>query len=411
MKKIIGISSIMFYVHLLGAHAQESTFKLGVENISPAMINWLRIRRIALITNQTGVNQQGVHTKDVLAAHGIKIRKLCAPEHGIHGVIQAEHTVKDSIDATYQISVVSLYENGSGKKFSPNLVEDIDAFVFDIQDSGMRHYTYISTLFYAITAAAHHKKSLVVLDRPNPLGRLAEGPLVDSHVKSFIAVAPIPLRHGMTVGELAHYFNTVFFNKQVSLHVVPMSGYQEKEHHIQKCAMNLSPNIQTLNACFGYSFLGLLGEIRPFDVGIGTPLAFQCITMPKELTISPKFWISLRTVLEKNGITSTDFTYYSTRKKKQMVGLKIHVHDIRAVSTCNLLSALIFNAQKYKIGLTFSQAFDTAIGSSSARTCFEDATAWSNFMKATVLQVQKFCKHAQSSYMYKPNPICVVPKQ
>lgn len=387
--------------------AKTAPFKLGVENISQQMITWLADRRIGLITNQTGRTQTGKFTVDILRDHGIAVQALLVPEHGINGTVLAERDVHDAMDTTRSLPIISLYGNGTGKHFSDEVTKNIDAFVFDIQDSGMRHYTYISTLFYAIEACARHNKSLVVLDRPNPLGRVVEGPLVDAHLKSFIAVAPIPLRHGMTVGELAHYFNKSCFNNKANVRVVPMSGYQDKKQQMEKCALNLSPNIQTLDACYGYSFLGLLGEIRPFDVGIATQWAFQCIMLPKDLNVSSTFWATLRISLAKHSIASTDFTYYSTRKKKQMVGLRIVINNIQAVSTCTLLADIITNARNHAIPLTFSKAFDTAIGSKLARPSFENPKAWACFMQSTKDAVRKFCKQTQNAYIYKPAPTCI----
>lgn len=387
--------------------AKTVPFKLGVENISQPIIALLTDRRVGLITNQTGRTQTGRQTVDILRDHGLVVQALLVPEHGINGTVLAERDVHDAIDTTRSLPIISLYGNGTGKHFSDEVTKNIDAFVFDIQDSGMRHYTYISTLFYAIAACARHNKSLVVLDRPNPLGRIIEGPLVDAHLKSFIAVAPIPLRHGMTVGELAHYFNNACFNKKASIKVVPMAGYQDKKEHLKKCALNLSPNIQTLDACYGYSFLGLLGEIRPFDVGIATQWAFQCIMLPQELKVPATFWATLRISLAKHSIVSTEFSYYSTRKKKQMVGLRIAINNIRSVSTCTLLADIITNARNHAIPLSFSKAFDTAIGSSLARPSLENPKVWPCFMLATTDAVKRFCKQAQDSYIYKPIPTCI----
>src|ERR1700722_2326786 len=181
--------------------------KLGLENIEDAM--WLKLGNsankkasIGLITNHTGKNQQGSRTIDVLLQRGLAIKKIFVPEHGLDGQLAAEKEVKDSIDAKTNISVVSLYGQGTGKKIPAQKLKDIDVLIFDMQDSGMRHYTYVSTLLYVLEAAGMYNKSLIVLDRPNPLGVRMEGPLVDNFQKSFISVASIPLRHGMTIGEL-----------------------------------------------------------------------------------------------------------------------------------------------------------------------------------------------------------------
>lgn len=405
--KLITIVVVNCCMQALCSEKADPLFKLGVENISPAMTQWLSTQRIGLITNQTGRSQQGRATVDMLRDRGVTIKALLVPEHGLQGTVLAERDIHDSIDKRHALPIISLYGNGRGKQLAPDVLNGIDTFVFDIQDSGMRHYTYISTLFYILDAAAHHHKSLVVLDRPNPLGRIVEGPLVDADLKSFIGVAPIPLRHGMTVAELARYFNKNCFENKADLRIVPMIGYQNTQQNIAQCAMNLSPNIQNLQACYGYSFLGLLGEIRPFDLAIGTPLAFQCIMLPHDLNVSSAFWATLRSALAQHAIQSTNFSYYSTRKKKRMVGLRIAIQDIEKVSTCALLGALVRAAHKHGIQLTFSQAFDKAIGSSKARPSFPDPIAWSRFMQSTTDAVKRFCKQAEAAYLYKPLPLCI----
>src|SRR5207249_6044556 len=143
---------------------------------------------------------------------------------------------------------------------------ELDCLVFDIQDSGMRHYTYISTLLNTMKIAAEYKKPYIVLDRPNPLGGMMQGPLVQPDLISFISIAPIPLRHGMTIGELAHYFNGHILEKSAILHVIPMHDYNRMNGFAGTFLHQLSPNLLSLQSCYGYSFLGLLGEVEPFDV-------------------------------------------------------------------------------------------------------------------------------------------------
>ena len=194
---------------------------------------------------------------------------IFAPEHGFDGKSHAAQEIKDGRDVKTKIPVMSLYGKGTGKKVDPEMIKNIDAFFFDIQDSGMRHYTYISTLFTILKAAEEEKKKVIVFDRPNPLGKAMEGPLVESSLISFISIASIPLRHGMTLGELAEYFNQHVLEKQAALTVVPMKNY-DRTVGIEHLHAPLSPNIASKESCHGYSFLGLLGEVKPFDVGVGT---------------------------------------------------------------------------------------------------------------------------------------------
>lgn len=394
------IWGILFFLCFLGTSVHA--FKLGIENLSPYLIRDLKKRRVALVTNQTGIDQKGIKTLDILTSHGITVSALCAPEHGITGTIQAEKTVEDTKDKGSALSVFSLYKHGAANQVSEHLLKSIDTFVFDIQDAGIRHYTYISTLFYLLQTAATHKKEVVVLDRPNPLGRVIEGPITESSLQSFISIGGIPLRHGMTVAELALYFNKTYFDNKVALTVVPMSCYPNDAQIARACRMKLSPNIQSLQACYGYSFLGLLGEVRPFDVGIGTSMAFQCITMPQELCKAPQLWSDVKWILHRYGIASAEYTYYSTRKKKQMVGLRISISDIKRVPSYALVAALVQVVKKHRVPISFSPSFDKAVGSSTLRACFEKGiTCETRNIKQ---ELEQFYAQARCLYRYTPSP-------
>jgi uncharacterized protein YbbC (DUF1343 family) len=177
----------------LGKLYATSSFKLGVENIPASLFKKICLDKkndkcsIGLITNQSGADQKGTRTIDILMQrHDCNLKYIFVPEHGFTGV-GAERDVDDSVDAKTNIPIISLYGNGSGKMIAPHYSKAIDVFVFDIQDSGMRHYTYISTLLNTMKIAAEHNKPFVVLDRPNPLGSVMEGPLVDTSLISFIS--------------------------------------------------------------------------------------------------------------------------------------------------------------------------------------------------------------------------------
>ena len=180
---------------------------------------------LGLVTNQTGKTRDGRSTIDVLFhAPGVKLVKLFSPEHGIRGDVDA--AVADDRDQATGLPIVSLY--GTRKKPAPADLADLDALVFDIQDIGVRYYTYISTLGLVLEAAAEAKKSLMVLDRPNPIGgRVVAGPVRDPDLASFIAYHALPVRHGMTVGELARLFNGER-RLGADLEVVPCRGWSAR---------------------------------------------------------------------------------------------------------------------------------------------------------------------------------------
>jgi len=197
---------------------KPSSFRLGLENLSDSFLKKLMLRygknfKIGLVTNQSGRDQSGRRTIDILLAKGLHVSLIFAPEHGIDGKTVTLRDIENGKDAKSNIRVISLYRNGSTKKFDKRLLQDLDVLFFDIQDSGMRHYTYITTLFEMLESAALYDKTVVVFDRPNLLGPYMEGALVASSLKSAISYASIPVRYGMTIGELALYFNKKILKK------------------------------------------------------------------------------------------------------------------------------------------------------------------------------------------------------
>jgi uncharacterized protein YbbC (DUF1343 family) len=387
-------------------------FKLGLESIPAAFIqNLLKLSeggaRVGLITNQTGKDQQGIRNLDLLVRQGVRVTKIFAPEHGFSGHVDAAHEVKNGKDVATGIDIVSLYGAGTGRTISAEHVGDVDVLVFDIQDSGMRHYTYISTLLHAMQAASEHNKKFVVLDRPNPLGWHMEGPLVDpaiQNVKSFIAAAPIPLRHGMTIGEIAWFYNKHVLEKPAMLHVVKMQNY-DRRHGLSVCPMvALSPNLQTVQACHGYSFLGLLGEIRPFDVGVKTDKAFQTIMLPEQ-SFKHHQWEKLQPLLAGFGVKTSPIVSREKGKKAQKYhGFHIEIEDINKTSSFNLLISMLQFFKAEGIELNFSNFFDRAIGTDLVRDHLVKGENPVMFADKINNDLDGFYAKAIDCFMYEPLP-------
>ncbi|HYA16534.1 MAG TPA: DUF1343 domain-containing protein, partial [Bryobacteraceae bacterium] len=197
--------------------------RVGIAVLEEQNFALLRGKRIGLVTNQTGVDWRGRRTIDVLArAPGVTLVALFSPEHGIGA--DANSSVADSTDPATGLRIYSLY--GTVRRPTEVMLRNIDVLVFDIQDAGVRFYTYVTTMAYCMEAAKESGISFVILDRPNPLGGdLIEGPTLDPGRTSFTGYYPMPVRYAMTIGELAQMFNFVN-NINVDLHVVPMEGWQ-----------------------------------------------------------------------------------------------------------------------------------------------------------------------------------------
>jgi len=239
-------------------------------------------KRIGLVTNMTGVDRQLRSNVDLLAAHpGWTLAALFGPEHGVRGDAQAGVAVDNARDAATGLPVYSLY--GKTHEPTPEMLAGLDILVFDIQDVGTRFYTYPYTLASIMRAAKREGIAVVVLDRPNPIGgSLLEGPILEpEHYSSFVGMFPIPIRHGMTIAELARLFNTEY-GIDANLHIIPMTGWQRRDDAFSPDALPWvmpSPNIPTPDTALVYPGTGLLegtnlsegrGTTRPFEI-IGAP--------------------------------------------------------------------------------------------------------------------------------------------
>lgn len=231
-------------------------------------------RRIGLITNHTGIDHAGVSGIDRLAASEIHLTALFAPEHGLRGSAAPGEHIASGVDPRTGLPVYSLY--GETRSPTPEMLEDVDALLFDMQDVGARQYTYISTMALGMRAAAEKGIPFVVLDRPNPIGGvIVGGGLLDPDFSSFVGMYPIPSRHGMTVGELARMFNARF-EIGADLVVVPMEGW-ERGMWFDETGLpwvNPSPNIRRLQAAIHYPGTVYL-EGTNLSEGRGTDLPFE----------------------------------------------------------------------------------------------------------------------------------------
>lgn len=379
-------------------------FKLGLENVPASLRTHLKDKRIGLITNQTGKDQRGRSTLDVLRSYGLSIQVLLTPEHGITGTVQAGQQVPDSIDARSGLTIVSLYSTGAGKTIQEDTIGNLDALIFDVQDSGMRHYTYISTLFEVLKAAAQYHKELIVLDRPNPLGCVMEGPLVESELQSFISRTPIPIRHGMTVGELASFFNVHLLKDPACLYVVPMRNYYRHQTTYIPDTCTLSPNITSKAACYGYSFLGLLGEIRPFHTCIGTDNALRCIMLPTN-AVNDAHWKQVQNLLRTHHIASELYAYSNKQTQKSYKGLLLSIDDINKVSSWRVFLTIVQFFKDAGVSLQFSPAFDKAVGTRSVQALVHGDITHHELHHRISKQLQQFYMQVQPLFMYMPHPI------
>ncbi|MEM9353510.1 MAG: exo-beta-N-acetylmuramidase NamZ domain-containing protein [Planctomycetota bacterium] len=257
----------------------EAAVQLGIDVLRRDGFKQLAGARVGLITNHTGLDSTGASAIDLLhAAESCELVCLFSPEHGIRGELD-QSKISDGVDEKTGLPVYSLY--GKTRKPLPEQLASIDTLVFDIQDIGTRFYTYISTMGLAMEAAAESGKKFIVLDRPNPIGGVAvAGPVLDAGSESFVAHHTIPIRHGMTVGELAMMFRGEL-GIDVKLQIVQTEGWRRGEYWDATGLtwVNPSPNMRSLTQAFLYPGVGIL-ETTNVSVGRGTDTPFELIGAP-----------------------------------------------------------------------------------------------------------------------------------
>jgi uncharacterized protein YbbC (DUF1343 family) len=247
----------------------------GIDVLIQSNFSELRGKRVGLITNHTGLTREGLRNIDAMKAGGVDLRALYAPEHGLAGVEDHEN-VAHKKDAATGLPIWSLYM-GQNRRPSEEMLKGIDVLVFDIQDVGARFYTYMCTMANAMQEAAKRNIVFMVLDRPNPInGVQVEGPILEPGLKSFIGCFELPLRHGMTMGELATMINATS-NTKANLRVIKMQGWQRSDWFDATGLqwVDPSPNMRSLNAALLYPGIGMLEGGKVYSVGRGTDAPFE----------------------------------------------------------------------------------------------------------------------------------------
>ena len=323
-------------------------------------------KKVGLLTNQTGIDEHGVSDVDLLVAagkdprsNGMQLTVLFSPEHGIRGT--EDHVgIADGKDAATGIPIISLYGNNTLPPPDSALAK-LGALVIDLQDIGARPWTFVATMVYAVRAAGQHNLPVLVLDRPNPIGgEIVEGPVLDSafayagsespaHHAQPTALYPIPLRHGMTIGELARFYNDVL-ELHADLHVIPVQGWRRSMwfDNTKLPWVNPSPNMTSLTAATLYPGIVLL-ESANLSVGRGTPYPFQWVGAPwmdakkvKDLLDDreiPGVKFSLDT---ETPAKPTDFRYNG----RKMLGIRITITNRSALQTSRLGAVLLWSIRQ-----------------------------------------------------------------
>ncbi|MGB5964219.1 MAG: DUF1343 domain-containing protein [Sulfurimonadaceae bacterium] len=266
---------VVFFIFIINIYAYE--IKTGAQNLT-AYLPTVQHKSVAMVVNQSST-VGGSHLVDLLSEKGIKVKTIFAPEHGFRGKADAGEHIKDGIDKKSGLPIVSLY--GKHKKPTSDDLKGVDVIVFDIQDVGVRFYTYLSTLHYVMEAAAENNISVIVLDRPNPNANRIDGPMLKKEFSSFVGLHPVPVLYGMTIGEYAQMINGEGWLKggiKAELTVIRVQNYSHSDfYHLP---IKPSPNLPNDLSIALYPSLALF-EGTLISAGRGTTKQFQLYGAPE----------------------------------------------------------------------------------------------------------------------------------
>ncbi|MDM5212753.1 DUF1343 domain-containing protein [Peribacillus sp. NJ4] len=376
----------------------------GIEVLLKEEKDVLSRKKVGLITNPTGIDSKLTSIVDLLHDDpDINLTALFGPEHGVRGDAQAGASVEYYIDEKTGLPVYSLY--GKTKKPTPEMLKDVEVLVFDIQDVGTRYYTYIYTMAYAMEAAKENDIPFIVLDRPNPQGgESVDGPVLEPEFSSFVGLYPIPLKHGMTVGELATLFNKEF-KIGADLKVIKMKGWKrDMDYDDTGLPFVLpSPNMPTVSTTFVYPATGLI-EGTNVSEGRGTTKPFELIGAPY---INGDELAGKLNALRLPGVKfrAASFTpMFSKHAGKLSHGVEIYITDreeFKAVPTGLHIIKTIQDLYPGDFEFLAANNFNLLIGNGWVRSRIEEGSSVNEIMKEYQEKQDAFKKVRKNYLLYK----------
>ena len=410
--KIIFCLLAGFWLNGNALFAQKIRIKTGIEILKETHFDVLKGKRIGLITNPTGVDNQLKSTIDILhEAPSVQLVALYGPEHGVRGDVYAGDKVDTFVDSNTGLPVYSLY--GKTRKPTKEMIANIDALVYDIQDIGTRSYTYISTMYLAMQAAAENGIEFIVLDRPNPLtGTKVEGCLTEDNFISFVSQLKIPYIYGLTCGELAKLINGEFMHENpCKLTVVKMKKWKRKMSFDDTGLpwVPASPHIPFAHSANYYPASGILGELGYMSIGVGYTLPFELFAaewidaeeFAKALNAKKLPGIIFRPIHIK--------PYYSVGQGKNLQGVQVYITDFQKARLSDIqFRVMEVAAQLYPDKKVFEHAdakrfdmFDKVCGTDFIRREFSKNYRFSDIQSYWTKDEASFKALSKKYYLYR----------
>ena len=403
------ISAILLALPVAGS---SQNIKTGLEVLKASNFKALEGKRVGLITNPTGFDNNLKSTIDVLhEAKNVELVALFGPEHGVRGDVHAGDKIENMTDAKTGLPVFSLY--GKTRKATPEMLKGIDVLVYDIQDIGSRSFTYISTMGLAMEAAAENNIEFVVLDRPNPLGgKKIEGNLVEDGFISFVSQFKIPYIYGLTCGELAVMLNEEnMLGKKCKLTVVQMEGWK-RDMTFEETGLQWvpsSPHIPQPISAIAYPISGILGELGYMSIGVGYTIPFQMFAAE---------WVEAEKLADRlnsynlPGIAFRPMhlkPFYAVGVGKNLQGVQVHVMNYKKAALSDVqFWVMQAVAELWPEKAVFANAnegryrmFDQVSGSDQIRIKFSQRHKFEDIKNYWYKDVESFRKLSKRYYLYK----------
>ncbi|HKV74962.1 MAG TPA: DUF1343 domain-containing protein [Gemmatimonadales bacterium] len=377
----------------------------GIEVLLSDSLSLVAGRRVGLVTNQSGVDSHGVSDVERMREAGIRLTALFSPEHGFRGAADPGETVGSTIDSATGLPIYSLYGRNSAP--TDTMLAGVEVMVVDLQDAGARYYTYLWTATGVMRAAARRGIPVILLDRPNPVGGAVEGNILDTAFASPVGLIAVPIRHGLTLGELALLARSDF-GISVNLTVVPVSGWNRSAAYDQTGLPFIppSPNLRSLEALYHYPGVCLF-EATALSVGRGSDAPFEQIGAPW-LDTTLVLALLRKAKLPGVGFTSTTFTPRKPGDGKYadtlLAGIRLHVTDRAAYSptlTAVTLLTLLLRMEPSRLGWADAR-FDRLAGGSELRRSIEAGESAGAIVAGWQPGIQRYLERRRPFLLYPP---------
>ncbi len=411
MNRNIAYLILLGWMMISSSFAQKINVKTGIEVLKETNFKVLQGKRVGLITNPTGVDNNLKSTIDILhEVPNVQLVALYGPEHGVRGDVHAGDKIEDFKDPNTGVPVFSLY--GATRKPTKEMLAGVDVLVYDIQDIGCRSYTYISTMYLAMQAAAENNIEFVVLDRPNPIGgQKVEGNLVEDGFFSFVSQLKIPYVYGLTCGELANMINAEMMEKPCNLSVVKMKKWRRKMNFEATGLpwVPTSPHIPFAHSAYFYPVSGILGELDYMSIGVGYTLPFEMFAAK---WINAEEFAKALNAKRLPGIIFRPIhlkPYYSVGQGQNYQGVQIHLTDFAKARLSDIqFHVMEVVAQLYPEHKVFEHApenrfdmFDKVSGSDCIRKEFSKNHRFADIQSYWTKDEDTFRRLSKKYYLYR----------